>query len=283
MKRWLKRILYAHLIVILLAAALFGYSYFIEPRRLVLNHTQLNVPNFSPKLNGLKIVAIADIHGGSNHVTEEKLRDIVSKTNEQNPDLIVLLGDYISQVKGKRGALMMPVETIADNLQGLKAKYGVYAVIGNHDWWYNENKVRTEFERVGIKILDNEAVEIKIGDETLWFWGIEDLWKHHKVPTAVFEKIQNKQNIIALTHNPDSLFDCPKQISLLFAGHSHGGQVNFPIYGTKAFVNDPRFMHGHAEVDGKHVFVTSGIGTSILPFRFRVPPEIAVVTLISAD
>jgi predicted MPP superfamily phosphohydrolase len=65
----------------------------------------------------------------------------------------------------------------------------------------------------------------------------------------------------------------------MFAGHSHGGQINFPIFGPLAPFNDRRFMDGHAEVEGKHVYVTSGVGTSVIPFRWRVPPEIAVVTL----
>ena len=69
----------------------------------------------------------------------------------------------------------------------------------------------------------------------------------------------------------------------MFAGHTHGGQLNWPILGPKAVFNDARFMDGHAVVDGKHVYVSSGVGTSVLPLRFRVPPEINVVTLVSSD
>jgi predicted MPP superfamily phosphohydrolase len=276
-----KRILLAIAIILVFIASLFAYAYFIEPRRLVVHEETLRVPNWSAELNGFKVVAISDIHGGSNHVTEEKLRKIVELANAQNPDVIVLLGDYVSQTGGQRSALKMPMETVAENLKGFQAKYGVFAVIGNHDWWYDDKKVQVELERIGIKILENGTAAVQVGNETISIWGIEDLWRNRKVPAAAFEKIADKKNILAITHNPDSLLWTPNGISLMLAGHSHGGQVNYPFYGAKAYVNDPRFMAGEAVVDGKHIFITTGIGTSVVPLRFRVPPEIAVLTLFA--
>lgn len=293
MRRLLKWAGVSILAAVTLITATLAYAYFIEPKRLVTTEAALAVPNFSAKLNGLKIVAISDIHGGSNAVTEAKLREIVARANEQRPDLIVLLGDYVSERKFDRGALnkpegtdrtelRMPVATIADGLAGFKAKYGTYAVIGNHDWWHNEASIRREFERVGIVVIENEVVPIDIGGETLNLWAIEDLWKHRRVPVP--EKITTEtRNIIAITHNPDSLLKVPGNISLMLAGHSHGGQVSFPFFGPMAWVNDRRFMKGEAVADGKHVFVTSGIGCTGPQIRFGVPPEIAVVTLRAAE
>ncbi|MEO7673834.1 MAG: hypothetical protein ABIU09_07135, partial [Pyrinomonadaceae bacterium] len=156
---------------------------------------------------------------------------------------------------------------------------GVFAIIGNHDDYHNASKVSAEMKRVGITVLENEVALIDVSGEKINIWGIEDLWKNRKVPPEAFNSIADKRNIIALTHNPDSLLKAPDGISLMFAGHSHGGQLNWPIFGPYAAVNDKRFMDGHAFVDGKHVYVTSGFGTSVIPFRFRVPPEIAVVTM----
>jgi len=284
MKKWLKRISIGILVLLLLVAAMTGYAYFIEPRRLTVYRAELKVPNSSAAINGLKIVAISDIHGGSNNVPEAKLRKIVEMANAQEPDLIVLLGDYVSQTEGKSSPLKMPVETIANNLKGFKAKYGVYGVIGNHDWWYDDKKVAAEFEKAGIDILENEIEPIKIGDETVWLWGIEDYWRARRVPIeSSFAKIPDKKNIIAITHNPDSLLKAPKEISVMLAGHSHGGQIWIPFYGRKNFSSDQRFVYGPTEVDGKHVFVTAGIGTSIASFRFLTPPEIAVITLSSEN
>jgi predicted MPP superfamily phosphohydrolase len=282
-KLLLKRILLVFAVFILFLASVAAYSYYVEPRRLVINEQSLKIPNWSPKLNNFKIVAISDVHGGSNYVTEEKLLRLVELANAQNPDLIVLLGDYVSQIGGRSSELKMPFETIAKNLKGFQAKYGVYAVIGNHDWWYNEKNVRSEFEQIGVTVLENAVEPIQVGDETIYVWGIEDYWKNRRVPTDVFEQIPNKQNIIVITHNPDSLLKAPGEISLMISGHTHGGQVKFPFYGALALVNDPRLMEGFVSLDGKNIFVTTGVGMSGPQVRFNVTPEIAVLSLLSEN
>ena len=277
-KRW---VVYAVLFPILLFLG--GWALWYEPSSLKVEQYELKIAGWNPAHNNLKIVAISDVHGGSNYVTEEKLRKLVELANAQNPDLIVLLGDYVSQIGGKSSDLKMPFETIAENLKGFQAKYGVYAVIGNHDWWYNEKNVRNEFERIGVNVLENAIEPIQVGNETIYIWGIEDYWKNRRVPTNVFEQIPNKQNIIAITHNPDSLLKAPDEISLMISGHTHGGQVKFPFYGAIAFVNDRRFMEGLVKVDGKNVFVTTGVGMSGPQVRFNVTPEIAVLNLLSEN
>lgn len=293
MKKWLKRIGLFLLTLVLIVGLLMAYAYFIEPRQFVVVEETLDVPNWDRELNGFRVVAISDIHTGSNYAPIERLRIVVEKANEQNADLIVLLGDYVSELQRGRtrnppdGAdgtqLKIPANEIADALQGFRAKYGTYAVIGNHDWYHNERKIHRELERVGINVLNNEIAEIAVTGGTIKLWGIEDLWKDRRVPTEAFDSLADKRNLIAITHNPDSLLSAPNGFAIMFAGHSHGGQVNFPIFGPFAPFNDRRFMDGHAEVDGKHVYVTSGVGTSVIPFRWRVPPEIAVVTINSAE
>ncbi len=268
--------------MVLFGISCLGYAYFIEPHRLVAEEADLNVPRWSPELNGFKVVAISDIHGGSNGVSEKRLIELVEKANEQSPDLIVLLGDFISESKRGSDRLRMPVETIAKRISGFRAKYGVYAVIGNHDWWHNEKKITEALEENGIQVLENVVEEISVNGEVVRLWGIEDYWKSRSVPTEEsYDKIKTKENILAITHNPDSLLKAPEGISLMLAGHSHGGQIKFPIYGGYPFVNDGRFMEGLAVVDGKHVFVTTGIGCSGPQIRFRVPPEIAVLKIRS--
>lgn len=293
MKKWMKRIGIAIGAFVLLAALFLSYSYFIEPRQFVVVEETIAVPNWDTKLDGFRVVAIADLHTGSNYAPPERIRYVVEQANAQDADLIVLLGDYVSEAKWDREMrrrpegtdrteLRVPVETIAESLKGLKARYGTFAIIGNHDWYHNEQKIHRVFEEVaGITVLNNEIVEIDVNGTTMRLWGIEDLYRNRRVPAKPFNALTDKSNVIALTHNPDSLLTAPAGFAVMFSGHTHGGQLNWPIFGPKAVFNDPRFMDGHAEVDGKHVYVTSGVGTSVIPFRFRVPPEIAVVTLRS--
>lgn len=295
MKKWLKRIGIFVVSLALLVTCFLLYAYFIGARGFVVVEETLAVPHWSAKLNGFRVIAIADLHTGSNYAPPERVRYVVEQANAQNADLIVLLGDYVSEARWDsefrkkpegtdRTELRIPVDEIAETLKGLKAKYGVYAIIGNHDWYHNEQNIHRKLEEIaGITVLNNEVFEIDVNGEKVRLWGIEDLYRNRRVPSDPFDALAEKSNVIALTHNPDSLLSAPSGFAIMFSGHTHGGQLNWPIFGAKAVFNDPRFMDGHAVVDGKHVYVTSGVGTSVIPFRFRVPPEIAVVTLNSTN
>ena len=276
-----------------------GYSYFIEPSRLVVNQQTLEIKGWDPALDGFKIVAIGDIHGGSNAVDEAKLHKIVQLTNEQNADLIVLLGDYVSQAArdpllGDRN-LKMPMHTIATDLAGLKAKYGVVAVMGNHDDWYGNGEVTNELRAVGYTVLDNEIYTINSNDSNIRILGLRDQlhignWKSYTDGLKqVLAKDGGSGPIIALEHSPDVLpiitgeLSISPDLRLMLAAHTHGGQVWLPIIGPPIVPSSygQKYSYGHKQENGVDMFVTCGIGTSILPFRFMMPPEIAVLTIRS--
>jgi predicted MPP superfamily phosphohydrolase len=286
---------------VFLAAAMLclTYSYFIEPNRLVVTREEIRIKDWDPAFDGLRIALISDIHGGSNGASAENIRRVVETTNAENPDVIVLLGDYVSQSSTREPShdrpLRMPMSEVADNLSGLKARFGVFAVLGNHDGWYGDNEVTAELTRVGYRVLQNEIAVIEQNGVKLRLLGLKDHLKLNSWVTfdatvrSVVASYPKDGQIVVLEHSPDILYilnywkDLNPDLKLMLAGHTHGGQVWLPILGAPFVPSSvgQRYAQGHVEEEGIHMFVTSGVGTSILPFRFMVPPEVAIVTVRS--
>jgi uncharacterized protein len=293
----IKRLIVLFGVLAFLFASFAFYAYYVEPRKLIVRHRELRVRNWNPQLNGLKIAVMSDIHAGSNYVTEERLREIVEKTNIEDPDLVVILGDFVSPSKKNFQIFEMPVPTIAENLKGLRAKLGVYAVFGNWDFWA-ENNLRSEFEKVGIRFLENEVVTLEKNGQKFRIFGLEDhtkfgnwaaktqKWKQILQPTEA------DGDLIVLEHSPDVLpiitdkkLAISPKLRLILAGHTHGGQFWLPLIGSPVIPSSygQKYAYGHIRENGVDMFVTTGIGTSILPFRFLVPPEIVILEIYADD
>jgi predicted MPP superfamily phosphohydrolase len=264
--------------ILLLSAAL-AWSFFIEPNRLVVHTETIQITSWPKELSGLRIVVFSDIHVGSHDIDEAKVRTIVERTNALQPELIVILGDYITG-NGWTRRRVEP-EVFAPMLKELHAPLGVYSVLGNHDWWYDGRRVRAALEENGIKVLDNEVLKIQRGGNSLWLVGLADLWTRPQRIEQTIQQVPDGQPLIALTHNPDIFPRVSQRVPLLLAGHTHGGQVRFPLIGTVVQISEygQRYVSGHVFENNHHLFVTTGIGTSIAPFRFGVPPEIVLLTV----
>ena len=245
------------------------WAFVWEPRRLVVREDSVALPCWSGA--PLRVAIAADLHIGSPGVGVAKLDRVVDAINEGRPDVVVLLGDFV--IQGVAGGRFVPPERIAQSLGRLRARYGVYAVLGNHDWWLDAPRVQRALQAAGIRVVEDDAIRLPIG---VWLVGISDyLEGAHDLPRAI-SRVRDAAPVIAFTHNPDIFPSVPARACLTLAGHTHGGQVALPLVGRPIVPSQygERYAIGHIHEHGKRLFVTSGVGTSIIPVRFRVPPEV---------
>lgn len=292
---------YALPVLAVLASLCIAYSYFVEPDRLVVNAHEIKIKDLSKEFDGLQVVAISDIHGGSRGGSFEKIQQIVSTVNAQNPDIIVILGDFVSENGEPHeigiSPLKMDLDTLSTAIEGLSSKYGTFAVLGNHDYWHGDSKVAAALERAKIVVLENEMIGLNINGKVLRILGLKDhmhirSWDSYtaEVKKVIDEGVRGG-DVIMLQHSPDVFpivtgkRSVSNDVRLFLAGHTHGGQVWFPVLGTPIVpsVYGQKYSYGYIRENGVDMFVTTGTGTSLLPFRFMMPPEIAVLTLRSSN
>ncbi len=244
------------------------YCVVIEPNRLEITTYQIQ----DKSLANIKIVMAGDLH--IKQYQSKKLDKIVDKINAQNPDIILLVGDYVS---GHVENFTLPIETIAAQLGKLSAKYGTYCVLGNHDWWANGEKMTRELEKNNIKVLANSNVKVNIDGKDIYIAGVEDL--NTRKPNVYHALKGAKNPTILLTHSPDLFPKIPESVNLTLAGHVHGGQIRIPFIGAVVIPSKygNRYSQGLIAEKDKKMIVTRGIGTSILPLRFNCSPEIVVI------
>ena len=287
-----RRIFAAAGFAVTVSAFCLGYAYFIEPFRLVVNQKVVHVEGWEPEFDGFKAVLISDIHGGSRGGDAQSISKVVDIANQQDADAMFLLGDYVSTSAYDR-SVKMPMAEIAGLLSGLKAKYGVFAVLGNHDGWIGTQYFVETLNNVGIQALDGRITFIERNGRRIRFLGLRDHqqvedWERFSSDAKLMAAdSEGSGPLIVLEHSPDVLpmitgdLAISNDLKLMFAGHTHGGQVWLPVFGSPIVPSSygQKYAAGHIRDSNVDLFVTSGVGTSILPFRFLVPPEIMVVTI----
>lgn len=264
---------------------IFLWSFLIEPNLLVIKEYK------DKELGNIKIVFVSDFHIAKNE--KRRLERIVNVINAQEPDLVLSGGDFI---KGHSGKNTLPIEEQAEILKKLKAP--MITVLGNHDRWYDGERVRSVLEKSGITVLENS--NIKFGN--LYIAGVEDLQTGFPDIKKALEG--TKSPCILLSHSPDIYYDLGAEINtgvntgvnrgankegnfdvqeekveLILAGHVHGGQICIPFFGAVIVPSKygVKFAKGLIHETGNKMFITKGLGTSILPFRFCSVPEIVVI------
>lgn len=249
------------------AVILAVYGFWAEPNMLEISRYQLP----SPALSGVRIVFVSDFHLAPDD--GNRLERIVGAINAQNPDIVILGGDYVN---GHLKLTAMPAGLIAESLGRIKSKYGIYAVLGNHDIWYGKDEIVQAFSQNHITVLDNRNQVLEISGHRLYLAGVADPVTEKPDLHKAFDGAAAP--VIFVTHSPDIFPEAP-QNTLTLAGHTHGGQIVLPWWGAPVSNSKfgQRYLQGKIVEDGKTLIVSKGLGTSILPVRFLCRPEIVVV------
>lgn len=227
-------------------------------------------------MKGMRVAVIADLHAGSNYIGKDKIDAVVRMTDAAHPDLILLAGDYVSGVDHIWGGPHVSIAAIARHLKPLAAPLGVHAVLGNHDNWTDPAAITAALRAAGIDVLDNRAQPLPDG---LVLAGIGDWASGAADPARALAGLPPGTRALCLTHSPDVFAHLPDTCALTIAGHTHGGQVRLPLIGAPVTGSrhGQRYLSGLVREGNRSLFVSTGIGTSVMPVRFGVPPQVTLL------
>jgi predicted MPP superfamily phosphohydrolase len=247
----------------------------VEPHGFKVTHHTFAPPGLGAGWDGATIAQISDVHVGRWSDFDDARR-IVEMTNDLNPDIVALTGDYVSRASAITSAL---VEVFRD----LRAKEK-YAVLGNHDYWTDAPRVAASLESAGIPLLTNQHALLRRGGDVLCLAGVNDSWSVDPPPDALaaLQGVPEDVPRIVMSHNPDYAEVVPSgvRIDLMLCGHTHGGQVRLPLLGPLILPIQHR-KYAEGWVQGPHcpVFISRGLGMVTVPVRFHCPPELPLITL----
>lgn len=266
----------------------------LEKDKYAVTEKKIDIVNLPPELEGLRILMISDIHSGP-YMNEGQMREYADILNSYNADLILIPGDLTNSEK-------MEVFPFAKGFRDIKAKYGVYATLGNHDYFHDENYVaQAVINETPIKLLRNENRILEINNQKLLLMGMEDTRasgaNYDPKIYQYFDKVVSdaKNNLssnnlsfesvpkILMYHKPYFFDDFSKEkIDLTVSGHTHGGQIVFAKLGNlnlsiASFVS--KYLDGLYKNGNSSMYISRGLGTVGLPLRLNCRPEITILTL----
>jgi len=282
----LKGTLFTTLGLSIAGAGTIYYAYEIEPSWFDITYHQFHLPHLTPAFQGYRLLHISDIHADDAFMTAERLRGLVQTINTLQADAIVITGDFVTDyLPAAKGILF--------ELSRLKARDGVFGVLGNHDHPSGLDWIRNSIHAAGVQELPNQTHTIRRGDQMLHIVGMDDLWPenegdpvpvwtHQPLLEELTAKLPDTGAAILLVHEPD-FADVAAQnsrIDLQVSGHSHGGQVRIPFHGP--IVLPPlsrRYAQGLYQTKNLIHYTNNGLGMLPPQIRFGCRPEIALFEL----
>ena len=249
---------------------------FAEPYLLKVEHHQIGLRRLPRSLDGLRIVHLSDIHH-SPFTGTEQIERAIEATNNLEPDLIALTGDYVSH----ESSYAAPC---AELMGRLRARYGVYAVLGNHDHWTDAALITDLFRAEGIQVLVNQGMRFELHGAAFWLAGVDDTMVGlEDLPLALAGARRDEMKLL-LAHNPVILRRASRAgVDLVLSGHTHGGQVTWRSERSPSGRPRRRLLRGLGRQNETQIYVTRGLGTVVLPIRYGCPPEVSLLELRCAD
>src|SRR5918994_4091822 len=224
-----------------------------EPYLLAIEHHSIQLPRLPKAFDGFRIVHLSDIHH-SPFTSKEQIERAVDTANRLKPDIVALTGDYISHDR----QYAVPC---AELLGRLRARYGVYAVLGNHDHWTDASLITDLFRAEGITVLVNQGMRFELNGEAFWLAGVDDAMVGLEDLSLALAGSRDDEMKLVLAHNPIILRRAAREgVDLVLSGHTHGGQVN--LRGERSSAERPRrrLLKGLARQDDTQIYVTRGVG-----------------------
>lgn len=284
MTRWQKLLHRSSKFLLVAIAILFATSVYgrgVEPRWFELKTIDITIAGLDPVFEGYKIVQLSDIHARSGIMDRQQLEKVANIANQQQPDLIALTGDYITDHPEKAEAML------AKTFSQLKAVDGVVAIMGNHDREEKDDHIPIEraLAKAQVNVLRNAVYSIDKAGHKLNIAGVDDVFfKFADLPLTISQLPPSGTNIL-LAHEPDfvDVAAATHKFALQLSGHSHGGQIVIPFLPRLLPHMARKYVTGHHTIGGTQLYVSSGVGTTGLPqARINCRPEISVIVLHQA-
>jgi len=269
---------------LLLVFVLAFYAFWIEPTSLTIKAVTIPIRGLN---HPIRAVLIGDPQPMKPFWPAKRIQWAMEQAQAQKPDIVFFVGDYayehhlLRSLHLTQWLMVNPADTV-EAMARIHAPLGSYAVLGNHDWWWNGPEMIRLLNKTHIRLLRDQSVYIHSGSTKLWVAGLDDMAPNKPYDiAAMLAKTNNQAPIVLLAHSPDVFPSVPQQVALTLAGHTHGGQVYIPFIGRPIVpIQHKKYAYGYFNENGHQLFVTSGIGISIIPIRFLTPPEIVVLNLI---
>lgn len=257
-----------------------------EPNEPRLVRVDIPLSRLPREFDGFTILQLSDLHFDP-YFSIVPIRKAVRMADELKPDLVVLTGDYVtaptipSKERDKLAARMVDPCTVV--LRDLRAQQGVWSVLGNHDTSSDPAHITAVLTEAGINVLSNTAAPIERNGRRFWLAGVADVLRSHADLDAALKAVSPAEAVVLLAHEPDFADHAARYpVDLQLSGHSHGGQVRFPLIGPVYLPRLARkYPKGLRRIDRLTLYTNVGIGTLYIPVRWNCAPEVTLITLRS--